>query len=157
MIPKNDLKKTLWSPWFIRVYTKLVQRFNLLILSARQNLTSIDIHDKQTYVTNTYVNGLWPTAADPGFEKGGGTGGSGAAPPKIFSIFRVKVQVFYSLISSLKTYHHFNSPGSIQSCSRFGALNSSYTLPSLPYQALIFTWVKWSIWGWSVLPKDTPS
>ena len=59
---------------------------------------------------------------------------------------KVKVQV-YSLISSLKTYHptlhltpghwicsfvcHFNSTESIQSCSRFGALNLSYTLPSL--------------------------
>ena len=80
---------------------------------------------------------------------------------------------FYSLISSLKTYHRtlhftpwsldlfirvpFQLPGSIQSCSRFGALNLSYTLPSLSYQVLIFTWVKWSIWGWSVLPKDTPS
>ena len=29
---------------------------------------------------------------------------------------------------------HFNSTESIQSCSRFGALNSSYTLPSLSYQ-----------------------
>ena len=83
----------------------------------------------------------------------------------------VKVQV-YSLISSLKTYlirlyilrpgHwacsfvcHYNSTVSIQSCSRFGALNLSYTLPSLTYQVLIFTWVKWSIWGWSALPKDT--
>ena len=52
---------------------------------------------------------------------------------------------------------HFNSTESIQSCSRFGALNSSYTLPSLSYQVLIFTWVKWSIWGWSALPKDTTS
>ena len=25
------------------------------------------------------------------------------------------------------------------------------------YQVLIFTWVKWSIWGWSALPKDTIS
>ena len=53
--------------------------------------------------------------------------------------------------------YHFNSPGSIQSCSHIGALNLSYTLPFLSYQVLIFTWVKWSIWGWSVLPKDTPS
>ena len=53
---------------------------------------------------------------------------------------KVKVQVFYSLISSLRTYHrlyilphghwtcsfmcHFNSPGSIQSCSRFGAFSA---------------------------------
>ena len=50
---------------------------------------------------------------------------------------------------------HFNSTGSIQSCSHFGALNLSYTLPSLSYQLLILTWVKWSIWGWSALPKDT--
>ena len=81
---------------------------------------------------------------------------------------KIKVQV-YSLISSLKTYHptlhhwtcsfvcHFNSTGSMQSFSRFGALNLSYTLPSLFYQVLIFTWVKWSIWGWSALPKDTTS
>ena len=40
---------------------------------------------------------------------------------------------------------HSNSPGIIQSCSRFGALNLSYTLPSLSYQVLILTWVKWSI------------
>ena len=52
---------------------------------------------------------------------------------------------------------HFNSTESIQSCSRFGALNLSYTLPYLSYQVLIFTWVKWSIWGWSALPKDTTS
>ena len=52
---------------------------------------------------------------------------------------------------------HFNSPGSIQSCSRSGALNLSYTLPFLFYQVLIFTRIKWSIRGWSVLPKDTPS
>ena len=31
---------------------------------------------------------------------------------------------------------HFNSLGSIQSCSRFGALNLSYTLQSLSYQVL---------------------
>ena len=89
------------------------------------------------------------------------------------TFLKVKVQVFYSLISSLKTYHltshftpghwtcsfvcYFNSPGSIQYCSRFGALNLSHTLPSLSYQVLIFTWVKWSIWGWSALPKDTTS
>ena len=52
---------------------------------------------------------------------------------------------------------HFNSTESIQSCSRFGALNLSYTLPSLSYQVLISTWVKWSIWGWSALSKDTTS
>ena len=77
----------------------------------------------------------------------------------------------YSLISSissdfyiLSTGHwtcsfvcHLNSTESIQSCSHFGALNLSYTLPSLSYQVLIFTWVKWSIWGLSVLPKDTTS
>ena len=40
-------------------------------------------------------------------------------------------------------------------CSHFGTLNLSYTLPSLSYQVLIFTWVKWNIWGWSALPKDT--
>ena len=48
---------------------------------------------------------------------------------------------------------HFNSPGSIQSCSRFGALNLSYTLPSLSYQVLIFTWVKWRIQGEVHCPK----
>ena len=52
----------------------------------------------------------------------------------------------YSLISSLKIYHptvywtcifvcHFNSMKSIQSCSHLGALNLSYTLPSLSYHA----------------------
>ena len=50
---------------------------------------------------------------------------------------------------------HLNSTESIQSCSHFGVLNLSYTLPSLSYQVLISTWVKWSIWGLSVLPKDT--
>ena len=30
-------------------------------------------------------------------------------------------------------------------------------IPSLSYQVLIFTWVKWSIWGLSALPKDTTS
>ena len=44
---------------------------------------------------------------------------------------------------------HLNSTESIQSCSHFGA---SYTLPSLSYQVLIFTWVKWTD-----LPKDTTS
>ena len=41
----------------------------------------------------------------------------------------------------------------MQSCSRFGALNSSYTLPSLSYQVPIFTWVKWSIWGEVPCPR----
>ena len=50
---------------------------------------------------------------------------------------------------------HFNSTVSIQSCSHFGELNLSYTLPSLSYKVLIFTWVKWSIWGWSTSSKDT--
>ena len=49
---------------------------------------------------------------------------------------------------------HLNSTESIQSCSHFGALN---LLPSLSYQALIFTWVKWSILWLSVLPKETTS
>ena len=52
---------------------------------------------------------------------------------------------------------HLNSTESIRSCSHFGALNSSYTLPSLSYQVLIFTWVKWSIWGLSVWHKNTTS
>ena len=52
---------------------------------------------------------------------------------------------------------HLNSTESIQSCSRLCALNLSYTLPTLSYQVLIFTWVKWSIWGLSALPKDTTS
>ena len=82
----------------------------------------------------------------------------------------IKLKV-HSLMSSLKTYHltlpsgqstcsfvcHFNSTKSIQSCSHFGALNLSYTLQSLSYQVLIFTWVKWSVWGCSALPKDTAS
>ena len=83
----------------------------------------------------------------------------------------VKVQV-HSVISSLKTYHptlHL-TPWSLDLyiCVPFqlhgeytvlqsGALNLSYTLPSPSYQLLIFTWVKWSIWGWSGLPKDTTS
>ena len=50
---------------------------------------------------------------------------------------------------------HFNSTESIQPCSHFGAFNLSYTLPSLSYLVLIFTWVKWSIWGWSAFPKGT--
>ena len=50
---------------------------------------------------------------------------------------------------------HLNSTESIQSCSHFGALNLLYTLPSLSYQVLIFTWVKWNIWGLSALPKGT--
>ena len=72
---------------------------------------------------------------------------------------------------------HFNSTESIQSCSHFGALNLSYTLPplifsaagpreqwallgkmpSLFYQVFIFTWVKWSIWEWNDFPKNTKS
>ena len=52
---------------------------------------------------------------------------------------------------------HVNSTESKQSCRHFGALNLSYTLPFLFYQVLIFTWVKWSIWGLSALPKDTTS
>ena len=52
---------------------------------------------------------------------------------------------------------HFNSTVSIQSCSHFGALNLSYTLPSLSYQVFIFTRVKWSTCGWSALPNDTTS
>ena len=84
-------------------------------------------------------------------------------------LIKVKVQVFKVWYPVWRLYilppgHwtcsfmcHFNSPGSIQSFSRFGALNLSYTLPSLSFQVLIFTWVKWSIWEWSVLPKDTPS
>ena len=69
-------------------------------------------------------------------------------PVTIFCFWKekVKVKVFYSLISiRLKTYHPtlhltpwsldllihvpFQLPGNIQSCSRFGALNLSYTLP----------------------------
>ena len=45
----------------------------------------------------------------------------------------------------------------MQSWSYCGALNLSYKLPSLAHQVLIFTWVKWSIWGLSALPKDTTS
>ena len=52
---------------------------------------------------------------------------------------------------------HLNSTESIQSRSHFGALNLSYTLLSLSYQVLIFTWVKWSILRLSALPKDTTS
>ena len=88
----------------------------------------------------------------------------------VINIFvKVKVQV-YSLTSSLRTYHpalHFYplvpgpvylwATGSIQSCSHSGALNLSYTLPSLSNPVLIFTWVKWSIWGWSTLSNDTTS
>ena len=88
---------------------------------------------------------------------------------------KVKVQV-YSLIPSISSniftpwsldlfirgpsqLRGLNSTESIQSCSHFGALNVSYTMPSLSYQVglLIFTWVKWSISGLSALPKDTTS
>ena len=71
------------------------------------------------------------------------------------------------------------STRSIQ-CSHFGALNLSYTLPSLSCQVtlpsqvrpttsltgwmkmyqvglLIFPWVKWNIWAISALPTDTTS
>ena len=77
----------------------------------------------------------------------------------------------YSLIWSISSDFYMFTPwsldlfirvpfpphGYIQSCSHFGALNLSHTLPSLSYQVLIFTWVKWSIWGWSALSKDTTS
>ena len=49
------------------------------------------------------------------------------------------------------------STESIQSCSHFGALNLSYTVPSLSYQVLIFTWFKWSIFGFNALPRDITS
>ena len=52
---------------------------------------------------------------------------------------------------------YLNSTESIQSCSHFGALNLSYTLPVLSHQVLIFTWVNWSIWRLSALPKGTTS
>ena len=29
-----------------------------------------------------------------------------------------------------------------------------YTLPSLSYEVLIYTWMTWSTWVWSALPKD---
>ena len=83
---------------------------------------------------------------------------------------KVKVQV-YSLISSISSdiyillpshwtclfVCHLNSTESMQSCSHFGALNLSYTLPSLSYHVLFFTWVKWSIWRLSALLKDKTS
>ena len=83
---------------------------------------------------------------------------------------QVKVQV-YSLISSISPdfyilppghwtcslVYHLKSTESIQSCSHFGAMDLTYTLPSLSYQVLIFTWVTWSIGGFSALPKDTTS
>ena len=68
---------------------------------------------------------------------------------------------FYPLVTvqTCSFMCHSNSMGSIQSCSHFGVhvLNLLNTLPSLSYQVLIFTKVKWSIWGWSALPKDTTS
>ena len=81
---------------------------------------------------------------------------------------KLKVQV-YSLISNISSDLYIFTPWSldlfirvlstesIQSCSHLGALNLSYTLPSLSYQVLIFTWVKWSIWGLTALPKYTTS
>ena len=45
------------------------------------------------------------------------------------------------------TKYSFSPESSEAFCSRFGASNLSYTLPSLSYQVLIFTPVKWSIWG----------
>ena len=42
---------------------------------------------------------------------------------------------------------------SIQSCSHFGALNLSYTLPHLSCQVFIFIWVKWNIQGEVPCPR----
>ena len=52
---------------------------------------------------------------------------------------------------------HLNSTESIQTCSHFDALYLSYTLPSLSYHVLIFTGVKWSIWGLGALSKNSTS
>ena len=35
--------------------------------------------------------------------------------------------------------------------------NLSYTSSSSSYRVLVYTWVKWSTWGWSVFPEDTSS
>ena len=76
--------------------------------------------------------------------------------------FIVWYQVFHPTFPFLPPGHwtcsfvsHFNFTENMQSCSHFGTLNLSYTLPYLSYQVLIFTWVKWNSWGLSVLPKDT--
>ena len=67
----------------------------------------------------------------------------------IYSILNLFIQyLFYSepvrtlySILSLFILCHFNYKESIQSCIHFGALNLSYTLPSLSYQGLIYTGV----------------
>ena len=81
---------------------------------------------------------------------------------------KVKVRV-YSLISSLKIHHptlHFyplvtgpvhlcaiSTPRRAYSPAAVSA-HWTYTLPSLSYQVLIFTWAKWSIWGLSALLNE---
>ena len=82
----------------------------------------------------------------------------------------VKVQVFYSLISSLKPYHRtlhltpwsldlfihvpFQLPGEHTVLQPFRRIE---LIVHIVISVLPGTQVKWSIWGWSVLPKDTPS
>ena len=64
----------------------------------------------------------------------------------------------YSLISSLKTYHPTLPfiPWSLNLLIRVPfQLHGEHTVlrPSLFYQVLIFTWVKWRIWEWSVFSQ----
>ena len=86
---------------------------------------------------------------------------------------KVKVQVVYSLISSLKTYHRtlhftpwsldlfihvpFQLPGEYTVLQPFRRTELIVHIAISVLPGTHFTWVKWSIWGWSVLPKDTSS
>ena len=53
----------------------------------------------------------------------------------------------------MSSVYQFNFEESIQPCSISAHWNLSYTVPSLFYQVLIFTWVRCNIW--STLPNDT--
>ena len=76
----------------------------------------------------------------------------------------IKSDIEVDIKSDIQSSFFFNTPWSLdllisvpfsiveclQSCSHFGVLNLSCTLPSLSY-----TWVKWSIWEWNVIHNDT--
>ena len=77
---------------------------------------------------------------------------------QVYSLISNNLSDFYMFTPwSLDLFIRVPSRKGIQSCSHFGTLSLSYTLPFLSYQVLIFTWVKWSIWGLSALLKDTTS
>ena len=82
----------------------------------------------------------------------------------LYLFYHVESIRHITLMSSLKTYQptlhfttwsslvcHLYSTESIQACSHFGALNLSHTFPSLYFQVLIYTWVKWHMWEWSAI------